>query len=224
MNVTLISAFRNSEQRVGAFCDQTYQLYKALEARGDTLFLILGEGDSTDRTRAYLAALFAGSDHVLVDCSHGGPIYGPVVDEQRFRQLAHVGNQMWRHIPADAGAVVQVESDLLWSTDTLLGLLNQLAEVPCVAPLLLEKETALFYDVWAYRRGGKHFTKPRPYHPDIGAGLLELDSAGSCLVMNAAIARQLTWPQEDVIVGICNQIKALGGSIWLAPQFTVYHP
>lgn len=229
MNIALVSAFRNAERYLIGYFTQAEQLSNQLMRRGDRLSFVWGEGDSADDTLRILcnmrpAFMSSVRNAVIVNVTHGGPVFGPVVHPQRFRQLAHVGNRLWSAIPANADVVVLVESDLIWEAETLVKLIDDLKEVPCVAPLVMEQSTGGFYDTWAYRRNGQRFTKQAPYHPGIGEGLLQLDSAGSCLAMNAALARQLVWREEDVIVGICEQINQLGGSVWLDPTLTIFHP
>lgn len=224
MNITLISAFRNAERYLSQYMNQVADLVSGLSLRGDHVTLIWGEGDSTDRTLERLQSYVRfGYPAKIVNCTHGGPVYGSVVDAKRFKQLAYVANRMLICIPDDADVVLMVESDLYWQAETLLALLDRLQDVPCVAPMVMERSSGGFYDTWAFRRNGVRFTKFAPYHPDIGEGLLQLDSAGSCLAMNAVLARQLIWPEEDVIVGLCRQINALGASVWLDPGLTVYH-
>ena len=234
MKVALISAFRNAEKYMNDYYRQVVSLHYALQARHDSLRCAWGEGDSTDCTLKRLKGFTNGLDAEVVDCTHGGPVYGPIVNAQRFRQLAHVGNRLWAHIPDAADVVVLVESDLIWEAATLVALIDHLENVPCVAPMIMEQSTGGFYDVWAFRRGWVNFTKCAPYHADIAsagsaderrqASLLQLDSAGSCLAMNASLARKLMWSEENVIVGICEQINQLGGGVFLDPALTVAHP
>jgi hypothetical protein len=224
MKIVLCSAFRNACAYLPRYFAQVAVLGKALAARGDTLELILGEGDSSDNTRGNLSYIFRHLPATIVDCSHGGPVFGPVVNAQRFKQLAHVGNQIWQRIPATAQAVVYVESDLIWDTKTLLALIDRLFFYPSICPLILEAN-GLFYDVWAYRRGGQHFTKQPPYHPDInGAEVLQLDSAGSCLALGAGLARHVSFTEEEVFVGLCKQINQTGGGVYLDPALSIQHP
>jgi len=210
---------------IGRYFRQAEELQKALIGRGDTLSLVSGEGDSTDGTRGLLWALLHPFDATLVDVSHGGPAFGSVVDVQRFKQLAGVWNCIWMHIPTSADIVIFCESDLIWDADTMIALIDDLKRVPCVAPFLAELSTAGFFDTWAYRKDGKHFNKHEPYFDGWPTTeLVPIDSAGSLLVMNAELARHLTWPEEDIVVGICNQIYRYGGSVHLDPACTVTHP
>jgi hypothetical protein len=227
MNVCLCSSFRNSAAYIDRYFEQVEGLGCLLAARQDRLQLILGYGDSTDNTGELLfeAASFA-CGALLVECNHGGPWFGPVVDAQRFRQLAFVANRVWKCVPGDADAVLWVESDLIWQPATLVALINDLEAVPAVAPMVMDGPES-FYDVWAYRRRGRNFTKQPPYHRDLAdcdEDLLTLESAGSCVAVRGRYARQLCFPEEDVFAGFCHQLRQIGGSVWLNRWAFVCHP
>jgi hypothetical protein len=42
--------------------------------------------------------------------------------------------------------------------------------------------------------------------------------------MKTSIARQVSWPEEDVVVGLCKQVRDLGYDIYLDKTLEVYHP
>jgi hypothetical protein len=208
-------------------------LRSALAMRGDTLTCLWGEGDSTDGTLARLTELTRLFDARVIDVTHGGPAFGPVVNMQRFRQLAYVANTIWEQLPADMDAMVWVESDLIWEAETLLRLIDRLATYPAVAPMVLDSLPATgaqanhtFYDTLVFRRNGVRFAKPLPYHADVPAangGMLRVDSAGSVLAMRAEVARGVYVPIEDVLIGTCRMIYEQGGSVWVDTGLTVWH-
>lgn len=223
MKAILCSAFRNAVGYIDRYVEQVEGLRDLLERSGDTLDLILGYGDSGDGTAETLAAYapFAGNVE-LVDVSHGGPHFGSVVHPQRFRQLAAVGNALWSRIPEDAGAAVWLESDLIWLPSTIATLIDRLDHLPAVAPMVMQGSQ--FYDIWGFRRGGEHFTNEPPYHPDLDGAMLQVDSAGSCLAVRGVLARQVNFPEENVIVGLSKQIYQRGRSVWCDPGLRVEHP
>jgi hypothetical protein len=227
MHAALLSYFRDSTGYLPRYFAQAADLRTALESRGHTLTLVLVEGDSTDGTWTALQAQApAGSD--LSQCHHGGPKHGSVVSADRFRQLAQVGNHGLSRIPADADAVAIVESDLIWNAGAIMQLLNRLAVVPAVAPMVILRRAncppLAFYDTFAYRKDGVRFVHHPPYHPGLtGQGLTQLDSAGSCLAMRGDVARGSRYTEDEVFVGLCAGIRARGGSIWLDPTVAIYH-
>ena len=227
MRVALLSYFRDSTATLSRYFAQAAELRTAMESRGHTLTLVLVEGDSTDGTWQALKRMApAGSD--LSQCHHGGRRYGSHVHPERFRQLAQIGNHGLSRIPTNADVGAIVESDLIWSGDRLMQLINRLDTVPSVAPMvILQREgwpEQSFYDVFAYRKDGVHFHHRPPYHASLGGqGLTQLDSAGSCIVMRGDSARQVRYTQGEVIVGLCRQIYDIGGSLWLDPTVAIYH-
>src|SRR5688572_2826374 len=106
MNITIVSAFRNATSYIQIYFQQMDELLLALNKAGHNLNLILGYGDSHDGTGEMLfeECVYRFSAR-LVDVSHGGLHYGSVVHPERFKQLAFVGNALWKHIPQDADIV-----------------------------------------------------------------------------------------------------------------------
>lgn len=227
MNVTMISSFRNAAHYIPLYFAQVEALNRLLCKRGDHLSLLLGYGDSTDDTDCELfetASLSIGAN--LIDCTHGGPSYGSIVHPERFAQLAYMGNRLAACIPDDADVVAWCESDLLWDAPTLVSLIDLTATYPAVAPMIMDGPES-FYDTFAHRRNGVRFTKTPPYHADLERccdGLLQLDSAGSVLVLDGDLARQARFTEEEVIVGYSKSIYRLGGSVWLDTSLQICHP
>lgn len=233
MNVTLCSAFRNASGYVPRYFAQIDNLANALVGRGDTLSLILAYGDSVDNTgemvRCHTTDMDGDYGVCLFECSHGGPDHGSVVNTERFANMAKVWNAIWAKLPTDADAVIFVEADLIWELSTLLGLLDNLSDYPAIAPKILLRRHGwpehYWYDNWAFWRNGTQIASMPPYFGDwIEDAPLQIDSAGSCLLMRGDVARQVAWPPEDVVVGVCRQIYEHGNSVWLDPKVSVYHP
>lgn len=226
MKIVLGSAFRNSAGRqIDNYLVQANALRNVLAARGDSLFVVAAEGDSTDRTRAELDRLLTVIPGVRVDCSHGGPVFGSTEDPARFRALAGVGNAILSNVPADADVLVYVESDLLWRAEEILSLITALSpEIHVIAPMIWAG--AAFYDVFAFRgMDGERFSPFSPYHSSLGEGdFHEISSAGSCLVMWADVARACRVPPEDGLVGFCRDARSRGFRIWLDRAGNVRHP
>jgi hypothetical protein len=230
MNVTLCSAFRNAEGYIGRYFDQLSALAIALLDRGDHLYCVWGEGDHTDDTPHVLDAAARFFDSDIVTVNHGGQDYGSVVHPDRFANLSKVWNAIFERIPHDSDAVIVCESDLIWQPQTLLALLDHLAHVPAVSPMIVlerdgwPKEYA--YDRWAFWRNGVQIRSMPPYFDDLDGDpdLVELDSGGSCMAMRGDVARRVTWPPEDVFRGLCRQIREGGDSVYLDMRLKVAHP
>lgn len=230
MNVTLISCFRNAESYLNRYFNQVAELFADMSQNDHEMSLIWGEGDSIDNTLEQLRAFQALLPHriTLVDCTHGGRAdYEGVINEQRFKELAYVGNCMWQHIPANADAIVYVESDLIWAPETILALIDRLRDYPAISPMVYLRrrgwEETAFYDTWAARINGKHFEHYPPYIDGFDPNKpFRVDSMGSCMAFHGELSRKLCW-DERVFVGICQDIYALGASVWIDPQTAIYH-
>jgi len=231
MNVTLCSAFRDAMPYLQRYFAQVDALDHALHEQGHRLMFVWGEGDSADRTRETLVAAYYRYRVLLVDCTHGGPAYGSVVNEQRFRQLAHVGKQIFAAIPADADVVVYVESDLVWEPATLLALIERVASgaYPAISPMvLLERDgwpADSFYDCWgAIGLNGRHFAHQPPYNagytPDKP---FPVSSMGSCMAMRGDLARRIV-VDDELFQGVSAQIWRMGESVWIDPNLIIRHP
>lgn len=233
MNVTLVSFFRNATGYLPRFIEQAEALNVELHQRGDRLTLVLGEGDSIDQTRVQLER-WRDQRHVpthLLDVSHGGPPFGSVVNPLRFRQLAYVVNLLLDALPADAQRVIYVESDLIWTTDTMLDLLGvaNYGGVDIACPMVLASDDPTrMYDIWAYTAGDQHFAPWPPYHPVLTGPSpgrpVPLQTAGSCLVMKADIARRYRLTNDEAIRGFTRAATVDGHALYLYPSLVVRHP
>lgn len=234
--IVVASSFRDAVPYLSRYFAQLVALDEALHRRGDKLMCLWGEGDSTDATLRTLQGAAFRFNAKVIDVTHGGKKYHSIVNLQRFRQLAFVGNKIWEALPADADVVLWVESDLMWDAATLVKLIDRLQTYPCVAPMVLDSLPATgaeanrtFYDIFAYRRNSVGFTKARPYHPDLLTlhatdGMLRMDSVGSCVALRADVAREVYFPVTDVFVGLCKLIYDNGESVWLDSTQVVWHP
>lgn len=241
MNWCLVSAFRNASDYIERYCTQMDALQDSLHKRGDTLTLVLGYGDSKDKTAVNLfeeldSNLFRYDNVVALDVTHGGHFYGSIVNKERFKDLAFVFNKLWDNIPESADYVGIIESDLLWQPDSIVGLVEGLEDdvVAAIAPKVLhatnpglyEGDGPFWYDTLAFVKDGKRFKNKPPYHLGLleQDGLVEVDSAGSVLLMKSETARQVGFTEEEVVMGMCQQIREQFGKIWLDTRLTVYHP
>lgn len=242
MNVSVVSHFRNAVGYLERYFEQMDSLKAALGEQGYELTLVLGYGDSTDGTGIQLYdECVHRFDARLIDVSHGGPYLGSIVHPERFRQLAYVGNKLWKNIPDNADIVGLVESDLIWKAQSFIDLLEFLQglgsvneEIPhLVAPMVMHQRSVgephlddRFYDRWAFRYNGVQFKNEPPYHKALESSgtYVEMNSVGSFVLMDGKIAKQLCFPEEDVIVGFCRQARLLGARILLDKLTKVYHP
>jgi len=247
MQVVLASMFRNSSRYLDRYGAQCAALRDALQERGDTLRLIVAEGDSTDDTPVMLPKVLQehhGLTATILKVDHGGPEYGSVNSPERWAQIALVCNvilEKFAKARPKPEAFIWVESDLIWDAPTMLALLGHLiatdphpdgsvkpgVDVACPLCYAKSKENGIVYDIWGMRKDGVWFNSSRPYHQALvgwQGGLVELDSSGSCLVMRGEVAAQCRFAPEDAIVGWCRDMRAKGFRLWLDPALYVVHP
>lgn len=228
MKICVVSMFRNAVPYIERYFEQMDGLQQELTKRGHSLSLILGYGDSSDGTGG---ALYDECHHRfdtrLIEANHGGTHYGSIVHPQRFKQLAFVANKLWRQIAEDANVVAVIESDLIWKAEVFLNLLSVIEseENLFVAPMIFHLDER-FYDTFCFRYNGVNFKNEKPYHKGLMTSqrFYEMNSVGSFVLMNAKIARQLQWPEEDVFIGFCRNSRLLGTKILLDKTQSVYHP
>ncbi len=232
MILVIGSIFRNASHYLNHYLDQVVQLHGYLYPLS-AVYLVLVEGDSTDDTWNDLIVGLGrinplGIRATLVKREHGGPVFGSIDDEQRWRNISYACNGVFEHLPAVFDAMIYVESDLLWQPKTMLALVEHLKTVPAVSPMSFHRD-GFFYDIWGYRRNGICFTQRPPYHPDLVSlppgDLLPIDSAGSCIAMRSEVARQarFAYPERGIL-GFCQSIYDHGYSLHLDPLQKVIHP
>jgi len=231
MNVAVGSMFCNSTAYLERYFAQVTALRDALHPQGHALRLILAEGDSTDNTWDALHAATTGPEAIpaeIVKRAHGGPMFGSVNIDRRWRQISYVCDGILERVTPADDALLYVESDLIWQAETMVTLLGHLEHVDAVAPMAMRGET--FYDIWGYVADQRHFQPDAPYHPMLESPesrrvLHELLSAGSCIAVRGAIARKTRFrPPELAIMGWCHQMLQMGHRLWLDPTVQTQHP
>ncbi|HXU05425.1 MAG TPA: hypothetical protein VN903_30915 [Polyangia bacterium] len=224
MKIALGGMFRNSTRYLERYFRQVNDLADALGRRQHRLRLVLAEGDSTDTTWVELAQRTRIFDAVLVKRDHGLRHWGSEDVPDRWRALSWVCNGILDHVTADIDALVYVETDLIWTPDTMLALLAHLEQVPAVAPMCFAGEA--FYDIWGHIKGGINFGPFPPYHDDLlpPPALTQVDSAGSCLVLRGEVARCVRYGPDDLVRGLGRSIYQQGYSLWVDPALRVDHP
>jgi hypothetical protein len=230
-NVVMLSAFRNSQPaHIERYFRQANAYRNALKERGWGFRLRVVEGDSTNndvwRNVIKIAAKYDLTCY-LHDASHGGPVFGSVVSEERFKALSKVGNTMLELVQPDDDIVVYVESDLIWIPETMLRLGSFVLDchLDIVSPLVMAGDS--FYDVWAFRGlDQSHFAPFKPYHSCLNDSsyLTEVYSVGSCLVMKGEVARKCRIINDNCLVGFCEDARSKGYKVWVDSKIKVNHP
>jgi len=233
MKIAIGSIFRNSSSYLDRYVSQVKEL-DYLVSEGHLLFPILVEGDSTDDTWERLTRL-AGRSKVIKR-EHGGKWYssGSEGTEERWRGISYACDGVLEAVELDVDIFIYVESDLIWEPETmmkLVGPVRDLGPSVLVPMCFYGPQPTVFYDTYGFWKDGVQFTNEAPYHPSLAdwrggfQEFVEVDSAGSCLVMRGDVARNCRFdPPEKGIVGFCENIRANDYRIWLDPAEAVIHP
>lgn len=237
--VVVLTPFRNAVAGLKRYFSQLSDLRDVLQARGLTMRLIAAEGDSLDGTREKIISHSAKCNIQceIVDTTHGQMKWGSVEDPCRMQAMSDVMNKALDAVRDSDSVAIWIMSDLEWKTDNIVKLIDQAQtdNKSVFAPLALNGDTDLFYDTWAYRLSGTRFEQKYPYHEDFdrgasasdGFGSVEqpsegIDSAGTCLVMLAHIARTIRATDNEA-VSFCAQARSKGYSICLCFDSVVRH-
>lgn len=208
---------------------QWYDLGTALQNRGDYPVCVFVENDSVDKTWWEINE-FGGCGHIHTVCiqAHDDCPYYPSRDiPARWRHLAWVGNHVLEEVNDTHDVVLYVESDLLWTTDAMLRLIDQAVETGDAVVAMNMHANGNYYDIWGSSIRGTRFKPSRPFHPALDSwesGLVPCDSACGAIAMPGSLARQVRFQPEDCFVGLCRDVRAKGHAVWLDPSVSVIHP
>jgi hypothetical protein len=83
----------------------------------------------------------------------------------------------------------------------------------------------MFYDTWGYRKDGVRFGNQPPHHECHTADRpFRLDSVGSVVLVDASYIRRGARMHGNGLVGLCDDIRRLGGEVWCDPTVPVVQP
>jgi hypothetical protein len=225
MNIAVGSAFRNSQGRMLRYFEQLTALIQHAGPLNHVR-LIAAVGDCTDDTRGEVErrSVNAGVSLQFVKCDHGQRVFASTEEQDRLDALTIVGNAILGGVDETDDVLVYVESDLIWNPHTIGTLIDVAYErrdnFDIVAPMVMADK--YFYDIFAFRKDGERFGPFFPYHGGLQVqGITEIDSAGSCLVMRAEIARKVRMPPGGVLIGFCNEARAAGYRVGVISNLTV---
>lgn len=227
MSLVLSSIFRDATSYIPRWVEQVTALHEQRP-----LSVVVGEGDSTDGTRVELAQAISDApfDGLILHVDHGGPKFGSVDNPQRWGQIARVCNTVAARVSGQIGdddIWCYVESDLVWTWDDMIRVVDGAQDDIAVAPLSINGRSGAFYDIWGHRGAdGECFTWDPPYHPslDTDERYVEIASAGSCFAMRGKYAHVSRFSDADCIRGIGRTLRQHGAKLMLDTHSQVVHP
>jgi hypothetical protein len=228
LDIVLCSLFANSVSsgHLDYYIPQVISLKEMLPA--DRLRFIWVWGDSQDDTGKTLGEVAdrEGLDATIVEHSHGLGVFPSTESSERFKVLSGVGNAGLEHLRETDDCIVWIESDLQWDGETIVSLVDHVKDgLDIVVPFIRFAFTGQFYDIFAYRGlDEKRFLPDPPYHSEYTGKLMELSSAGSCVVMKGECARKARFTPESCFVGLLQNLRKDGYHLWMDPELEVVHP
>lgn len=229
--IYLLSMFSTAQGYLARYIGQVNRMARemAVDTQGDSLHCLWVEGDSEDdtwRVIQEITELDWKHDFTAIAWQHhhGQDLRRGTAHPDRLANLSRIWNEMLDAVPESADMVVIVESDLVWQPETLQELIARSAiDGNIHAPMVWLDDA--FYDTYEYRRNGRRFINYPPYHPDLRMGKpLELDSAGSCLVMLGEVARAHRTTETHELMGLCHSAREAGRKVILDSDLSVYQP
>jgi len=218
-NVTIVTPVRDAESYLKVY----RTLLRQLDWDPDALRVILVEGDSIDNT---VDCLRGWADITLLRCHMGTPKHGSIVNAERFRTLATVFNTGLDAVDLDwSDYVLVLPVDIVWPPDLLRKLVAHAK--PIIAPFVWDFWIGnwFFYDVWAFQREGKKFTKFRQDDAPKMPSPMRMDSVGGVNLISADVLRAgCRYTDDEVDIGLCRMAREQGFGIWADPKTEVYHP
>lgn len=216
----LATVMRNSVNYLERFFAQVEELNPRL--------IVIVEGDSTDDTYAHLQAwkVTSAPPTLLLKVEHGGPTFPSIIHPQRWRQLSVACNAALtaavRELEEDE-PLIYVESDLIWTAETMKELASRTTVFPAVAPMSMYD--GRFYDTWGHTHNWEGFAPHAPYFPGYQPNQMhQITSAGSCIAFSWTAAQAVHFSPIDCIRGIGRTLADDGLTLWLDPTLEVLHP
>jgi len=152
-------------------------------------------------------------------------------DQNRIKNLSFCGNKLLAEA-SNYDYVFWIESDILIYNDYLIERLlfsmKNTDGIGVVAPTIwLDTHRGTFYDVWGFQTlDREHWTNNPPYSHDYGlpGRLLEVNSVGSCCLIDCNLLKQDMNFGEGGIPELCKQAREEGFKIYVDRTLKVFHP
>jgi hypothetical protein len=225
VNLAVLSFFRNAAHgQAQHFMQQVAVLRDCWKGE---LRVIAVYGDCTDNTAGVIAllAIRYGLPLQLIECSHGGPVFGSTEATERMVALSKIANAGLDALYDEDDLIWYVESDLIWTPGVVESLATHIIDATCdaVAPLVFAGPA--FYDIYSFRKNGRRFFGWPPYHHDLnGQALNTVDSVGSAFVMAGDVGRNCRIRHGDALIGFFKDVMAKGYKTCVDTSLRVEHP
>lgn len=224
MNVTIVTPIRDAAgQPLTALIERLTSLSHP------NLRFIAVEGDSADDTLDELERWTMKVKNLyIVKHDTGKPRFGHVVSQERFKHLAGIINAGVEAAIADGWAdyILAIPSDVHFEPDIVTRLLAH--DKHLIAAMFWTQEAVglRFYDTWAFSRLGLglapfNFAWYQTHFP---SEPVEMDTVGGAILTRADLFRQgLRYSEVNLDRGLCEQVRAMGHTVWCDPTTHIIH-
>lgn len=244
-NIYVLTPFRNARHNLSRYFQQLFDLRIAIWNRGNgsgtncadlniDFHLIAIEGDSIDGTREELFRLAKETtlDLTYIDSTHGLMPWKSIEDPTRMKTMSNVMNaglsQLTNMNIDDDDIVLWIMSDVEYDPKDVC----RLVQLTCAsdqktifAPSVVTSSNN-FYDTWAFRDlEGNRFDSFSNSLINFRYGdgsLIEISSAGTCLVMSGRIAKTCRATDQEA-VSFCADARNKGNKIYIDTTVELKH-
>jgi hypothetical protein len=141
--------------------------------------------------------------------------------QERVRRMSVTRSAGMDTVREDDDLWLMHESDLITPVDIIE---RYLGTGKCPVAGWVTLGDSIFYDTWAYRRNGEMFLNwPAPLRP-FGNEVFEVDSVGSCWMLDAADIRDGLRCESRDVVELCDKLRQRGRQIWVDPNIPIVQP
>ena len=199
-----------------------------LEKYHKDIVYIFIEGDSSDNTYDALQEwLKPRKDYILKKIDREKPRFSKDKSSERTIYFAELRNMLIGLVIAipDITEVLMIDANYEWKDD-LISLLRNVDAADIVAPLVVmnrdDNEKHLFYDIWAFRKDGKQFSRYYPYVRGFESEKpIKIDSAGGgYLIKRRVLDAKVRYNgnKDCEHVSFCRKAKKKGFTIKINPK------
>lgn len=146
-------------------------------------------------------------------------------DLTRHEKIVMLREQL-RELALETGSdyILFTDSDIVHIPRNAIKLLVS-SQSDVIAPLVLLEDSNLFYDTWAFQKGGLNFSNQPPYHLGLDSNPLELDSVGTFYLARRDVALRSSYSSsmKPDHVSFCKSARSNGYRIMLNPSVKVWH-
>lgn len=228
--IAVCSMFRNSVEWYGVRINHINRYFNQMRDQTigfENLDFYLLEGDSTDSTKEELSKKekqFSNIKFLATDFNFQLPMNSMKAHETRIKSLSIMGDFILNNIREAYDYVFWIESDLIIQNNTIENLVLRIESINyprlIISPFV--KIGNLFYDTWAFRSLYTNINWDNNRKPL--KKLSEMESVGSCALMNYEIIKDGARFQDGAFINLCRMALEQKAKIYCDESLIIEHP